>query len=191
MKLANTLKIGYKSKEIQEKRMGKKGYERDNELSSGDHQAYINKKTGKLLFNVTGTHNLKDVVTDGFLALGGIKNTTRYKEADKMLKKAKEKYNPTSVSVTGHSLGGSIAGLIASKSDSVKTLDKGATIGSRIRSNENAFRSAGDAVSVLNANSKRMTTIDNPNSNIFKNGIVGQALQSHDIKNIRDKQIFI
>ena len=63
MKLANTLRIGYKSKEIQEKRMGKKGYERDNELSSGDHQAYINKKTGKLLFKVTGTHNLKDVVT--------------------------------------------------------------------------------------------------------------------------------
>jgi uncharacterized alpha/beta hydrolase family protein len=117
MRLAKTLKIGYESKEKQEKKMERRGYTRDNELSNGDHQAYINKNNGKLLFNVTGSHNLKDAITDGYLAFGGLKNTSRYKTADAALKKAKEKYNPTNVSVVGHSLGGSIAGLISSKSD--------------------------------------------------------------------------
>jgi hypothetical protein len=182
------------NKDKQESKMGKRGYVRDNELSSGDHQAYFNKKTGKLLFNVVGTHNLNDVVTDGYLALGGLKSTNRYKEADKMLTKAKEKYKPTSTSVIGHSLGGSIAGLIASKSDDVKTLDKGATIGSRIRSNENAYRSSGDAVSLLNSGSKRMTTLANPSLgivNTIKNGIVKQVVKNHDIDNIKNEKIFI
>jgi hypothetical protein len=194
MKLYKALKIGYMNKDKQESKMGKRGYVRDNELSSGDHQAYFNKKTGKLLFNVAGTHNLNDVVTDGYLALGGLKSTNRYKEADKMLTKAKEKYKPTSTSVIGHSLGGSIAGLIASKSDDVKTLDKGATIGSRIRSNENAYRSSGDAVSLLNSGSKRMTTLANPSLgivNTIKNGIVKQVVKNHDIDNIKNEKIFI
>jgi hypothetical protein len=203
MKLAKALKIGYMDKNQQEKKMSKRGYVRDNELSSGDHQAYINKKNGKLLFNVTGSHNLSDAVTDGYLAFGGLKNTKRYKEADKMLKKAKEKYHPTSTSVIGHSLGGSIAGLISSKSDHVTTLDKGATIGSRIRSNENGFRTAGDAVSVLNSNSKRMTTLKNDNK---KGSLVGNVLggitggifnraidayKAHDINNIKNEKIFV
>jgi hypothetical protein len=193
MKLANALKIGYKSKEYQEQKMAKRGYVRDNDLSSVNHQAYYNKKKDKLLFNVKGTnpYDINDYITDGYLAFGGIKNTSRYKEADKMLTKAKEKYNPTSVSVIGHSLGGSIAGLIASKNDHVITLDKGATIGTRTRSNEDAYRTSGDVISILNSGSKRMITLENPNSNILKNGIIGQALQSHDIKNIKDKQIFI
>jgi hypothetical protein len=203
MRLAKTLKIGYESKEKQEKKMGRRGYTRDNELSNGDHQAYINKKTGKLLFNITGSHNLKDAVTDGYLAFGGLKNTSRYKTADSALKKAKEKYKPTNVSVVGHSLGGSIAGLISSKSDRVTTLDKGATFGSRIRSNENGFRTSGDAVSILNSNSKRMTTLKNDNQ---KESLVGNALggitggifnkgidayKAHDINNIKNEKIFV
>ena len=40
----------------------------------------------------------------------------------------------------GHSLGGTIAGYIGGKGDTVKTLDKGATIGQKVRSNEKAYR---------------------------------------------------
>jgi hypothetical protein len=191
MKLANALKIGYKSKEYQEQKMAKRGFVRDNDLSSNDHQAYYNKKKDKLLFNVTGTHNLYDVGTDFYLAAGHIKDTNRFQEADKMLKKSKEKYHPSSVTVIGHSLGAGVGSLIASKNDKVITLDKAATIGTRTRSNETAFRTAGDPFSILNANSKRMTTIENPNSNIFKNGIIGQVFQNHDIANIRNEKIFV
>jgi hypothetical protein len=191
IKLDKALKIGYMSKEKQEKKMGRRGYIRDNELSSGDHQAYYNPQTKKLLFNVTGTHDVADVVTDAYLAAGGLKNTTRYKEADKMLKAAKNKYNVSSASVYGHSLGASIAGLISSKNDKVTTLDKGATIGSRIRSNENAYRSSGDVVSLLNSGSTRMKTLKNKNSNLLANGLVGQTFKAHDIDNIKDDNIFV
>jgi hypothetical protein len=189
--LYNALKSGYKNKEIQSKKLKEDGYIRDDALSSGNHQAYYNPTTKKLKFNVTGTQNFSDVITDGYLALGGLKNTTRYKEADKMLKAAKNKYNVSSADVTGHSLGGSIAGLISSKNDHVTTLDKGATFGSRIRSNENAYRSSGDVVSLLNSGSKRMTTLKTPNSNILWNGIGGQILKNHDVDNIKNEKIFV
>ena len=43
-----------------------------------------------MLVNVAGTHNLKDVITDVNLAFGNLKNTSRYKEAKKVLEKAKK-----------------------------------------------------------------------------------------------------
>ena len=58
-----------------------------------------------------------------------------------------------------------------------------------MRSNETAYRTSGDAVSLLNTNSKRMTTLKNPN---FKTGFLGvDALKAHDLSNIKDKNIFI
>ena len=48
---------------------------------------------------------------------------------------------------------------MSSKNDKVYTLDKGATIGQKTRTNESAYRSSGDLVSGMNANSTRMTTI--------------------------------
>jgi hypothetical protein len=207
MKLYKALKIGYMNKDKQESKMGKRGYVRDNELSSGDHQAYFNKKTGKLLFNVTGTHNLSDVVTDGYLAFGGLKSTNRYKEADKMLSKAKEKYKPTSTSVIGHSLGSSIAQNIGSKEDKITTLDGGYTIGQKTRSNNGnnkTYRTAGDAVSLLAANATNMTTLKNNQNHkglitgALTGGIGGaiyggikDVLHAHDIDNIKNEKIFI
>jgi hypothetical protein len=203
MRLAKTLKIGYESKEKQEKKMGRRGYVRDNELSSGNHQAYYNKNTKKLLFNVTGTHNFSDVITDGYLAFGGLKNTSRYKTADTALKKAKEKYNPINTSVVGHSLGGSIAGLISSKNDKVTTLDGGYTIGQKTRSNNKAFRTDGDAVSILGANATHMMTLKNDNkdkyakigSNYGLGGAIAGKLidtyNAHDINNVKNEKIFV
>jgi hypothetical protein len=199
--LYNVTKSGYKNKEKQSKNLN--GYIRDNELSSGNHQAYYNPKNKKLLFNVTGTHNLSDVITDGYLAFGGLKNTSRYKEADKMLKKAKEKYKPTSTSVTGHSLGSAIGSSIASKNDKVTTLDGGYTFGQKTRSNNNAYRTAGDAVSLLGANATHMTTLKNDNKDKFtKIGLnygLGAAIggklidtyNAHNVDNIKNEKIFV
>ena len=56
-----------------------------------------------------------------------------------------------------------------------------------MRSNEQAFRTSGDAVSILNANSKRMTTLQNKN----KTGIaIVDAYKAHDLKNIKNVDIF-
>jgi hypothetical protein len=40
---------------------------------------------------------------------------------------ARDRYKPSKVTVSGHSLDGAIGGYVASKNDNVLTLDKGAT----------------------------------------------------------------
>jgi putative lipase involved disintegration of autophagic bodies len=101
-----------------------------------------------------------------------------------MLKIARDRYKPSNVSVTGHSLGGSVAGYISSKNDKVLTLDKGETIGQKVRNNENALRTSGDLVSLLNSNSKNMTTLKNPN---YSTGIMPiDILNAHNVDNIKN-----
>jgi hypothetical protein len=222
LKLHDVLKRSYASKEEQKKGFHNKrgkGYDYDEDLSNDNQQVYYNKKKKKLLVSVAGTHNLSDVGTDAYLAMGHLKDTNRYKEAENVLNKAKSKYGVDSATVVGHSLGGSISQYIAGSKDKAITLDKGATIGQKTRSNENAYRTKGDAVSLLNANSTRMTTLDKPNNkpktwigaigsaiyntpkmivekglNTATNGLYGvakSALEAHNVDNIKDENIFV
>ena len=199
------LKNGYSKKKAD----NLNGYILDKGLSNDNQQTYYNPTNKKLLFNINGTHNLSDVITDGYLAVGHLKDTSRYKESHKALRDAKAKYGVQSSTVTGHSLGASIAGYIASKKDRVLTLDKGATIGQRVRNNETAYRSSGDLVSALNANSKHAKTLSNSNGGSLLGTIgkvaVGLAtgnfapivsagkdvLNSHNVDNIKDEAIFV
>jgi predicted alpha/beta-fold hydrolase len=119
---------------------------------------------------------------------GKLKDTNRYKEADKMLKKSKEKYNPSSVTVTGHSLGSAISSNISSKSDKVLTLDGAYTIGQKTRNNTTAYRTRGDVVSLLGKNATHMKTLKNTH---YSNGIINDILNAHDIKNIQKEKIFV
>jgi hypothetical protein len=146
MKLHTVLKASYDGMDIGE------GYTRDAALSNGDYQTYYHPGNNKMIFSVAGTHNLRDVGTDLWLAAGALKKTDRYKEADRALKAAKEKYKPAATSVVGHSLGGSIAQGIGSKSDSIKTLNAGYTIGQHTRGEH--FRGRGDLVSIFGAAAK-------------------------------------
>jgi len=167
------------------------GYKQDKELSSHNQQVWYNAADNKLLYNVAGTHNLSDWGTDVYLAAGKLKSTSRYKEAKKTLEKAREKYKNAQTTLTGHSLGGSIVGYLASKSrnDKVFTLDKGATIGQKVRKGEQAFRTSGDLVSLLNKNAKHTQTLKNPN---VRTGIVPfDVLQAHHVENIQNEKIFI
>ena len=98
--LAKVIKVGYKSQKKQKKVMKKYGYKIDKDLSNDNEQVYYNPSDKKLLYNVAGTHKLSDWGTDAYLALGGLKSTNRYKEADNTLKKAKAKYNINNATVT-------------------------------------------------------------------------------------------
>ena len=221
VKLHKVLKRSYANKDEQRKGFHEDGddYDFDDGLSNDNQQVYYDKKKKKLLVSVAGTHNLKDVGTDVYLAMGHLKDTNRYKEAENVLNKAKVKYGVDSATVVGHSLGGGVSQYIASSKDKVYTLDKGATIGQKTRSNENAYRTSGDAVSLLNANSTRMTTLKKPDykpktwigkignaiynapKTIIENGLnkatgglygVGKnALEAHDVDNIKDENIFV
>lgn len=135
--------------------------------------------------------------------VGGYRDTTRYKEADETLKKAKAKYAPADVSITGHSLGGRIIQDIAKKSDKVFALDPGQTIGQKVKGNQNIYRSAGDIVSLASAGSKNIKTLPNPhvrkiipalltgNPNTIGIATAIDAYHAHDIKNIKDSDIFV
>ena len=135
--------------------------------------------------------------------VGGFKDTTRYKDADETLKKAKAKYQPVETAITGHSLGGRIVQDIAKKSDKVFALDPGQTIGQKVKGNQNVYRSAGDVVSLASAGSKNIKTLPNPHvrtiipalikGNPTQIGIAAaiDAYHAHDIENIKDSDIFV
>ena len=189
--LYDVVKASYKDKNTQASALGKYGYVRDNDLSNDNQQAYYNPTAKKLIYSVTGTHNAKDWGTDAYLAAGMLKSTNRYKDADAGLKKAKAKYGVGSASIYGHSLGGSIGGYIGGKGDTVQTLDKGATIGQKVRSNEKAYRTAFDPVSLLNAGSKNMTTLPNTNKKLQTGFLPLDAIvngfNAHNVDSIKDQ----
>ena len=170
-----------------------KNYVKDKALSNSNEQVYYNKKKNKLLYTVAGTHNMSDVGTDLYLAAGKLKDTNRYKEAVNVLDQAKAKYKPSKIIGSGHSLGGSIVGYLPL--DKKVTLDKGATIGQSISKNEKAYRTSGDAVSLMNSGSYNMTTLNNPNKQInVGNPLLNfglNALQSHNVSNIKQSGLFV
>ena len=184
MNLHSVLSGGYSTdSKLQSNNAEKTGYVRDNELSSSERQIYHNPKTNHVLHNINGTRTLKDLNTDIMLGLGKLKDTQRHKDESNALEKAKKKYNPKSVTVTGSSLGGSLAHSIAKPTDRVVTLNKGFVPFERVKPNETNYRSSKDVVSVFGVGRKRTKNINtglnglnilgNHSSNIIKNkGII-------------------
>ena len=188
LSLYDTLHHSYKPLKEQKKFYKDKGYYLDKKLSNDNQQVLYNPTTKKLLYNITGTHNLKDWGTDLYLAMGKLKNTNRYKEADETLRKAKQKYGVNNATVSGHSLGGTIGNYIAKPEDKAYLLDSGYTIGQKTRDyggNHRNFRTAGDLVSLLGAGrNDSMKTLKN-------NNILKDPLTSHSVENIKNENIFI
>lgn len=180
--LYDALKESYK----QNPNLDKFGFTLHKNLSSSNYQTYFKPSTKQLLFVIKGTDLLspRDVTTDFYLAFGNLKNTTRLKEAASALQKAKDTLQPLHTVVAGHSLGGAIAQYIASGSDKVLTLDKGATINQPTRQNETAYRTKGDIVSSL---AKDTITLENKSS-IPYIPILSEYL-AHDIDNIKNSNI--
>jgi hypothetical protein len=136
---------------------------------------------------------------------GGLKDTTRYKQAQETLKSAKAKYQPADVSLSGHSLGARIIQDIAKKDDKVYALDAGSTIGQSVKGgpNRNIYRTAGDVVSGTTAWNPAVKTLANPHTSkilpaLFsadprKIAVAGaiDLYNAHSIENIRNSKIFV
>ena len=181
MSLHDALKASYKTPNEQKQILGQRGFTRDDSLSSHNQQVYYNKDKNKLLYTIAGTHNLNDWATDVALALGKIKSTNRYKEADNTLKRAQEKYQNAKTTIAGHSLGGTIAQGLHNRADKTVSLDAGYTIGQKTRGKH--IRAAGDVVSLLAPNDKRTKTV--------KGGAWFDILGNHDVGKIKNKRIFV
>ena len=195
MDLHKVIKNSYAKKKDQKKAFTDKGYVYDEKLSNKNNAIYYNPETKKVLHSVKGTDptNIKDLYTDAMLSMGMLKKTDRYKDSHKKLREAKAKYGTDTADILGHSLGASVSSYVGDKNkDKVYTLDKGATFGQKSRSNEKAYRTKGDMVSILNKNSKNMTTLKNPNKKSRFGGIIGgaiNALKAHDTDNIKGSGI--
>jgi tetratricopeptide (TPR) repeat protein len=187
--LYDVLKNSYADKKKQMEALKRNGYNYDSMLSNHNQQVYYNPNDKKLIVNVAGTHNLKDWATDAYLALGKLKDTSRYKEADKIFKEAKLKYSPRNSAVTGHSLGGSIAGYIAGNNDKVSTLNSGYTIGQHTKKNRTEYQVRGDVVSLLGTGQKHTKVLP---PQFRSTGFVPiDILNSHKVENIKKSQIKI
>jgi len=184
--LHDVLKNSYANASSQASFGSDKGYQFDKELSNDNQQVYYHPEDKKLLVSVTGTHNASDILTDARVMAGSLKNTDRYKQAQATLDSAKSKYGVDSATIAGHSLGGLVGSYIGSSKDKVYTLDKAQTIGNRNNVNEQAYRSAGDVVSLLGAG--KIKTIGK--GNVLTGGISG-ALSSHNVSNIKNAGIII
>lgn len=185
VKLYDVLKAFYDdNKKTQLKQYG---FDYQPQYSSGKLQTFFNPDDKILIFSVRGTdpRSLTDLQTDISLGLGRLKQTKRYKDADNMLKKAKQGLTPKKTVVAGFSLGGAIASGIASGSDKVYTFNRGSTIGSKTRANEEAYRVKGDLVSGNLSGAKTLP------KDFTKTDLVSTALGSHELDQLKNDDVMI
>jgi hypothetical protein len=131
----------------------------DKELSSGTSKVYRNPETGQVVVAHRGTAGITDWGNNAVYALGGkeaYKLTSRYKEAEKVQRRAEKKYGASNVSTIGHSQGGLQSELLGGRSKEIITLNK-ATRPFESNRNKNQFdvRSDRDVVSGLNPFAKK------------------------------------
>lgn len=80
-----------------------------------EHTVYINNKLKEIKVAFRGTDNLADVKTDVSLAFGKLKNTDRFKRENNLVEQLKRMYKGYKITLTGHSLGSSLASELANK----------------------------------------------------------------------------
>jgi hypothetical protein len=184
--LSDTLNSTYLNKKEGANLLDKSGYEFDKELSNIQSRVYHNPIDNKVLVTYRGTTNLlNDIPSDLAILTGTLKNTNRYKESKKVYENAKKKYNTNSVTVSGHSLGGSLANAVGGKNDKIYTYNKGVGIfNPNTKSNEKGYRTVTDLISLLSAGNKHQ--------NSFGSFLDINPLHAHTIDRLNEtKRIYL
>jgi hypothetical protein len=134
-------------------------FEMDKQLSSSTSKVYRNSVTGQVVVAHRGTAGISDWGNNALYAIGGkqaYKLTPRYKEAEKVQRRAEKKYGASNVTTIGHSQGGLQSELLGGRSKEIITLNK-ATLPFESNTNKNQYdiRSDRDVVSGLNPFAKK------------------------------------
>ena len=181
----NLIEASYKEKNNEADSIGQKmGYKLDRDLSNAEHKVFIDKDNKPTVaFRGTKPTKIKDLLTDAAIAVGLGRFTPRFRESARLMDKVNKKYGAKST-VIGHSLGGSLAEHVGSKSNKVITLDKGTGIGGILKktnSNQTDIRSSLDPFSALSIGQSggKKITINNTKGLKYLN-----PLLSHDVKQI-------
>ena len=180
----DAMKNSYASQSDQAKFGAEQGYIYDDVLSTDNSQVYYNPESGKMLYSITGTHNVSDIGTDFQLMRGRLNDTKRFKQAEDTFTLAKQKYQPKETVAYGTSLGGGIAAQL--DADRIVTLNKANQPLAKTGKREVAIRTHGDIVSVFGANAKHMNTIGGGD---LYNPMTW--LNSHGSHNLKGKDLFI
>ena len=157
--LSSLIKSSYEGTNKGAETAMKEGFRLDRDLSNRQHKVYTDKDNNPHVV-FTGTRTLGDVITDGALALGLGRFTSRFQDSKRIVNKVKDKYKKP-VTASGHSLGASLAEY--SGANKVITFDKPVGLGDiehRIKKNQVDIRTGTDPVSLLSftqSGGKRIT----------------------------------
>nr|WPF46542.1 MAG: hypothetical protein [Lake Baikal virophage 5] len=151
--LAKFVDAGYKTKSEAE---NVDGYVLDKELSTKRDKVYYDPNTGKAVHTIAGTDKAKDWSNNLLIPLGLHQYSNRYKNAEKIQKKANEKYGKDNLSLVSHSQSGNIAQNLAKKK---LVGDENITLNPAIIGSHNpklkVVKSSGDVVSALTLTNKK------------------------------------
>ena len=150
--LKNFVDAGYKKKS---EATNVNGYILDKDLSTKRDKVYHDPNTGKVVHTIAGTDTLKDWSNNALIPLGLHQYSNRYKNAERIQKKANNKYGKNNVSLVTHSQSGNIAESLANKNlvGGENTTLNPAIIGSHNK-NIKVVKSIIDPVSLLTKTNK-------------------------------------
>ena len=169
------------------KRVAINGYTQDIQQSTNDHAVYVSPDKSKVVLVARGTNpsNVKDLRADASISTGFFKNDKRFKTFSTLYDNVKKKYGKSSISTTGHSLGGTQA-LYLSKLKNIQATSFNAGVSTtggfkKMIENPKARQiiQSGDAISVaaLNYDIKNGILLGSPKVNPFKNHSMSNFLQ--------------
>lgn len=141
------VKAGYKKKK-DANTVG--DYKLDKSLSSKKNKVYVNPKTKEVVVSNAGTSSASDWKNNPSIMFGTYKKTDRYKDAEKVQRKAIAKYGKENITNVAHSQSGETARILAKKGLTENAVAVNpAIIGKKAGKNVDVVRSSGDLVSAF------------------------------------------
>ena len=148
------------------------GYTYLAQQSDIENAVYENSDDKKLIIAFRGSAKLKDLKADLGIATGLLEKTSRHDSTEELVKKLKTLFPDYSITLTGHSLGGSLAVSMSSKHNiPAVVFNAGHTIGKSKHKDSDIkfYTKEGDPVSMLGANSyKDVKFIEGSHKNVLK-----------------------